>query len=306
MTTVGFWRDSQPNNNRATLTGFGQLNNVWYLFPQGGGPRGSFTTFTTLAPNLRSRDLIILGGVLREQAVAPLNVYDVAVIGAANSPRQATSGGTPTGGGASWVAPTSPTASTPLIELRAAGWSFENIEFTPHTSSAAIRLTRSASVDTTDASHARISGCLFGANGGSGQIGIEDNGGSSRVTIENCGFEGLASAILSLNTANSIPLAWKILDNRFRQNTNDIKMSLSYSLLQGNQHNTAGSGSTNKVVSTISISGQGGNNHVVLNFFHNTTGEIQVSNGYSGASTDMWSNYCIGTAALIVTSPPGA
>lgn len=310
MTQNGFWRTTQVNNNRATLTGFGELNRVWYIAPQGFGPRGSFTTFTELAPNLRSRDLIYIIGVLREQAVAPLDVYDVSIVGAANQPRQATSGGEPTGGGASWLAPTSPTATTPLLELRAAGWTISNIQFAPVASSACVRLTRSAVTDTIDASHTVFDNCYM-VGGGANGIGIEDNGGCGFVTIVNSRFQALGdTAIKSLNTAAAVPLGWQIGTqygpNRFQQNLNDIKMSLSYGAIENNKFMTAGSGSTNKVISTIAISAQGNNNDVVLNYFHNTTGEIQVSNGYSGSSTDQWANYCTGTAALIVTSPPGA
>lgn len=309
MSTVGFWRELRQDNRSLAISSnrLGSIGNVFFLFPQGGGPRNAFTTFTDIKSHLRSRDIIVLGGVLREQAVAPLDVYDVQIIGAANQPRQSTSGGVPTGGGASWLAPTSPVASTPLLEVRAAGWQFSNIEFTPANASAAIRLTRSAVVDTIDASHAIFDGCYFAGNGGTTQIGIEDNGGCRSALITDCRFEGLGdTAIKGLTTAAAIPLAWQIQDSRFQQNLNDIKMSLSYAAIQRNKFMTAGSGATNKVISTVALSGQGGNNQVLLNFFSNAAANIQISNGYSGAATDMWSNYPLGTAALSVTSPPGA
>jgi hypothetical protein len=303
MTQVGYWRQTQQENRVATLNSYGQINKVWYLFPQGGGPRGSFSTFTALKPNLRSRDLIILSGVLREQAVAPSDIYDVTIIGAANQPRQATSGGVPTGGGACWIGPTSPTATTPLLELVSQGWAFENIEFTPVASSAAIRLTRSASVDTIDAGHARFTNCYFAANGVTTPIGIEDNGGCRSVIIEGCRFEGLASAVLSLNTAAAVPLDWNINNNKFFQNTNDIKMSLSYASIVSNQFLTAGSGATNKVISTTFISTQGGNNKLVLNFFNNTEAQIAPGSGYTGAASDQWMNYVTDQAALAFGQP---
>src|SRR3990172_13136592 len=114
MTQHGYWRTTQAENRRVILNDYGQINKVWYLFPQGGGPRGSFTTFTSLAPNLKSRDLIYLSGVLLEQATAPQDIFDVTIVGAANRPRQATDGGVPTGGGASWLAPASPVAATQI------------------------------------------------------------------------------------------------------------------------------------------------------------------------------------------------
>lgn len=293
MTQQGYWRNYAQENRRAVLQDYGIINNVFYLFPQGGGPRGSFTTFTDLKPNLRSRDLILLSGVLREQAVAPDGVFDVSIIGAANQPRQSTSGGTPTGGGACWLPPSSgAVATTPLLELTRQGWMFENIEFTPHTASAAIRLTRSATVDLIDAGHARFVNCYFAANGGTTQIGIEDNGGCRSVVIEDCRFEGLTNtAILSLNTAAAVPLDWLIQNNKFFQNTNDIKMSLSYARIMKNQFLTAGSGATNKVVSSTFIATQGGNNFIIDNQFNNTEAQIAPGNGFTGAASDLWRNF---------------
>ena len=306
MSTVGFWRELRQDNRDINISSnrLGKINRVFYLFPQGNGPRGSFATFTDLKPNLRSRDVIILGGVLREQAVAPDDVYDVSIIGAANQPRQATSGGVPTGGGACWIAPTTPVATTPLLEIRSQGWSFENIEFTPVNASAAIRLTRSAVTDTIDAGHALFTGCYFAGNGGTTQIGIEDNGGCRSVAVQGCRFEGLGgTALLSLNTAAAVPLAWLIELNQFQQNLNDIKMSLSYASILKNRFMTAGAGAANKVISTTFIAAQGGNNQILLNQFSNTEAEIAPGSGYTGAASDTWMNYVNNQAALAFGQP---
>lgn len=310
MGLPGFWKNAVQDNRLVTLSGFGQLSRIWYIFPQGGGPRGSFATFTALKPNLRSRDVIVLGGVLREQATAPLNVYDITIIGAANMPRQATSGGLPTYagltlGGASWLPPSSgATATTPLLELFCQGWAFENIEFTPHTSSAGVRLTRSAVTDTIDSSHCRFTGCLFSGNGGTGQIGIEDNGGTRSALIEGCRFELLTgTAILGLSTAAAVSSDWEIRDNSFRQNTNDIKISSNYGRILRNRFMTAGSGATNKVISTTFLSTQGGNNHILLNQFSNTEAQIAPGSGFTGAASDTWMNYVNDQAALAFGQP---
>lgn len=299
MTQVGFWRNTQQDNRRITIGQYGQINRVWFVAPQGAGgpfggfampPAGVFSSFADLKPNLRSRDLVYIVGVLREQVVAPDDVYDVAVVGAADRPRQATSGGVPTGGGAYWTAPASPTALTPLIEVRSQGWTFANICFNPTTSSAAIRLTKSAVTDSIDGSHAVISGCYF-VGGGTGQIGIEDNGGCSFVLVEGCRFKLLTgTAILGLTTAANVPQEWQILSNTFGQNTNDIKMSLNWSRIQDNVFNTAGSGATNKVISTIALSGQGANNGVVENYANNTAAGIATGSGFVGSATDHWFN----------------
>jgi hypothetical protein len=303
----GFWRDF-PTNQRSVLQGWGAVNNVWYIFPDGYGPGGgvgqSYTSLTDIKSNLRPRDVVIIGGVLREQVVLPITAYDILFMGAANIPRQATDGGVPTGGGATWMAPLAPVALTPLVEVTRQGVTFENILFNPPTSSAAIRLTTSGGLN--EAGQANVRGCTF-LGGGTGQIGVEDNGGSGFVIIEDCLFQLLTgTAILGLTTANAIPLSWTIQRNKFIQNTNDIKMSLSQALIEANRFFAAGSGSTNKVIDTIALSGQGNNNHVLLNQFKNVVTEIKNNNGYRGGSTDTWNNYAEGTAALIVESPPGA
>jgi len=303
MSLQGFWRN-QTVNQRNALTGFGNINNVHYLFPQGGGPRGAFSTFTDLAPNLKSRDLILFSGVLREQAVAPLDVYDVYILGAANQPRQATSAGLPTGGGASWMPPSSgAVAATPLLELKAAGWKLENIEFTPHTSSAGVRLTRSAVIDTIDASHAEFNNCYFAANGGTTQIGIEDNGGCSRVTILDSRFEGLTdTAIKSLNTAAAVPLGWRVLRNLFLRNTNAIAMSSSQGLFQENVLNQAANDANNKI-NLVSVAAQGDLNRVLYNVFSDLAANVTIAKGYKPGTTDIWRNYVSDVAAYIVTVP---
>lgn len=304
MTQAGYWRTVRESNQRVGLTDFGQINSVWYLFPQGGGPRGAFSTFTDLKPNLRSRDLIILSGVLREQAIAPDDVFDVTIVGAANRPRQATSGGTPTGGGACWLAPASgAVATTPLLELTRQGWAVENIEFTPHTSSAAIRLTRSATVDLIDAGHFRASGCLFAANGGSGQIGIEDNGGCGFCLIEDNRFQGLTgTALLGLNTAAAIPRDWHIRYNRFNGNTNAIAMSLTESLIEWNKIRQTANDTNNKV-NLVAVAGQGSLNEVLRNMFPDAAANVTIAKGYKPGTTDVWRNWVTDVAADIVTVP---
>lgn len=302
MSISGFWRDMRIDNRRVVVRDYGVISNLWFLFPQGNGPRGAFTTFADLKPNLRSRDTVILSGVLREQAVMPDDVYEIAFIGAAGIPRQATDGGVPTGGGATWMPPSSgAVAATPLIEVVRQGCSFENISFTPHTSSGGVRLTTAGGLD--EAGQTRFKSCLFGGQGGTGQIGIEDNGGSGYVVVEDCDFQNLAFGLKGISTANAVPLGWRISKNRFRQNTNDIAMSLSYALIERGRHFTAGSGATNKVISTTYVSVQGGNNQILLNQFNNTEAQIAPGSGYTGAASDLWMNYVNDQAALAFGQP---
>jgi len=303
----GFWREqgltAEINRGLFGSKALGVANNVHYIFPQGYGPRGSFATFTELAPNLRSRDLIILGGVLREQAVTPQDVFDVTIIGAANRPRQSTDGGVPTGGGASWLSPTTPVATTPLLKIREQGWKIANIQFAPVATSACVRLSRAEIASDMDGSHAEFIGCYF-VGGGANGIGIEDVGGCSFVLIDDCRFQQLGdTALKGISTGIDVPQGWIIKNSQFRANLNDIKMSLNFALINKNTFFTAGSGATNKVISTTAVSVQGGNNQILLNHFNNTEVQIAPGSGFTGAATDVWMNYVTDQAALAIGQP---
>lgn len=288
------------------------VGNIWYVNGEGadydgldghGGrsPQDAFATIAYALTKIASYDIIVLSGVFREQVVAPTNIYDVTILGAGNRTRQATDGGVATGGGATWMAPASPVATTPLIQIIRQGWTIENVMFNPVTNSAAVRLTTSGGLN--EAGQFTFRNNLV-MGGGTGQIGIEDNGGSGFVVVEGSEFQGLTgTALLGLSTSNAVPLSWRIENNKFQQNTNDIKMSLSYAQILGNRFLTAGAGATNKVISTTFLSTQGGNNQVLLNFFNNTEAQIAPGTGYTGASTDLWQNYVNDQAALAFGQP---
>lgn len=294
----------------------GIIGRIWYVKGEGtdgenigsdsnvgNNPTYPFATIGRAIEMADTYDVIVPTGVFREQVVAPDGLENISIIAPVVRPRQATSSGVPTGGGCSWLSPTSPTATTPLLEIVRPGWYLANIQMSPVANSACVRLTTSA-VDDLDAAGHTVFDNMYFSGGASGAIGIEDNGGSGFVQIGNSRFFGLGgSAILSLNTANAVPLMWEILNNTFAQNTNDVKMSLSYSQIRLNRFMTAGSGATNKVISTTFISSQGGNNHILLNQFTNTEAEIAPGSGFTGAASDVWMNYVTDQAALAIGQP---
>lgn len=297
MTQQNFWRQNGPLSNQQVALGLsnGFINKVWYIFPQGGGPRGAFTTFAALAPNLRSRDLVYISGVLREQALAPLGVFDVTIMGAANTPRQATSGGVPTGGGAYWTYPTSgAVAATALLTLREQGWSINNIAFTPYTSSPCIEGIRAESATYPDPSHLSIDGCML-INGTTG-IGFQDSGGLYNVSITNCIFQSLTTAIKGIAGAGiATPLRHYYAGNYFNQNTNDIVIGCSYGRIQDNSFKNT---TTQKVDLTA-----GGHEIVTRNWFDDNAADIDPAHGYTGSATGTWLNYVLNQAALQVGQP---
>jgi hypothetical protein len=282
----GFWRENRETPQRAMLMDYGVINHVYYLFPQGGGPRGSFQTFAALAPHLRSRDLIYLSGALREQAVAPLSVFDVTILGAANRTRQATSGGVPTGGGASWLAPTSPVATTPLLELREQGWTLENIQFAAHTDDACVKLHREESATYPDASHATFRGCRFTG----GLIGIEDYGGASNVLIEDCSFEDLAGvgggAIVVTNQGIAIPSRWTFRNNRILPCVNGIVGAWVDSIFRDS---TIAKSTTTTM--NLASGNTGLRNFITFNYFNIAAADFDPAGGVTGNATDTWINY---------------
>jgi hypothetical protein len=306
MTQAGFWHDIREDNRRVMLGDHDYgINRVFYLFPQGNGPSGShtFTTFADLSPHLQDRDLVLLAGVLREQVTFP-NVRDVTILGAANRPRQATDAGVPTGGGASWLPPLTPTAATPLITLESQGWTFDNVQFNPpaQVNSPAILLHRTALIES---GQLNVRNCLF-LGGGANQVGIADEG-SGFVVVEDSEFIWLASGILGISALQGFSGWWTVRNCFFQNNTNDIKMSLHRSLIRSNYFLTAGAGAVNKVIDMMFLGDAGVGNMVVDNYFANTEATIQISNGFRGSAADVqWRNYSNNVAAMTVVTPPGA
>jgi hypothetical protein len=301
MTQHGFWRQTQPTSQRLTLNPLGGLNNVWYVAPQGVAPslgfpvRNTFETFADLSANLRSRDIVYVVGVVREHFSAPVGIYDVTIMGAANTPRQATSSGTPTGGGATWLAPTSPTALTPLLELREQGWAVENIMFGTVASTPAIRLKRQETAANPDASHARISGCYFATQGLSTEHGIGSESLFHSI-IEDCLFLGLSgTALLGESVSIATPSSNQILRNYFRECANAIDWPMNYGVIDGNRL---------KDITTKQIDiNVGADNYVGINFFDKSQANISIAGGFIGNASDIWRNYSSDTVGLTVGVP---
>lgn len=261
----------------------------------GRSPLTPFATVERAFEFIDCYDVVVIDGVITEQVVAPLGVFDVTLVGAANSPRQATSSGTPTGGGAYWKPPASPTAATALLELIEQGWTIQNICFNPHTTSPAIQATRAESATHPDPSHMVIDSCYF-IGGGSGQIGYQDSGGCFNMTIRNSYFQALTTAIKGIAGAGiADPLRNLYCDNYFLQNTNDIVIGCSYGRIMRNTHKLT---TTQKVDLTA-----GGHEIVTLNFFDDNAADIDPAHGYTGSSTGTWLNYVLNQAALQVGQP---
>lgn len=288
----GFWKNYQPMNASQSILGKteGWINNTWYVFPQGGGPRGAFTTMAECFTQIRSRDVIVLGGVLREQVLAPLGVFDVTIIGADNQPRQATNSGVPTGGGATWLAPTSPTAATPLLELREQGWILQNFFMNGPTDDACVKMHCEETATYPDASHLSLLGMRLGG----GLIGLEDYGGASNVLIDGCSFEDFAGvgggAIVVTNQSIRIPSRWRFTNNRILPCVNGIVGAFVDSQFMNNTIEKSTTTTLN-----LASGNTGLRNMIVMNYFNIAAADFDPAGGVTGNATDTWISYLTDT-----------
>jgi hypothetical protein len=303
MTTQGFWRETTMDNRRLALIDKARVNNVHYLFPQGGGPRGSFTNFTDLSHQLQSRDLILMSGVLKEQAMTPVGVYDVTILGAANRPRQATNGGVPTGGGASWLAPTVVAANKALLEVIEQGWHIENIQMAPPAALDCIRFRRMETAAIPDGSHGVVKSCYFSTGGAAGHfINI---GECKRIVIEGNEFEAIGAGKCIRNTADggiAAPSYLTVRNNKFgRGNTYEIVTTAADALIEGNTFMRLFGVEAGMC---IDLNGSAGRNRILNNYFSDATAQFAVAGGYrTGAATDRWRNWVGDAADPIVANP---
>lgn len=288
---------SDGNDGKSPQTAFATMGRALWL--------DTITAGAGTTSNVGPNDTIYFVGKVRQQLIAPLTkvvngtaraVTGVAIVGMAQ-------GNVRDDDGAKWYTPASPTAGMALIETRQQGWVFRNFLMTPDTTGGAcIKAHRAESATYPDSSHFIVDGMRFVGGGGT-PIGIEDVGGNHHYIVQNSEFQSLTSAITCSSTTVAVPLRNTIYNNKFMQNTNDIASSLSYSLIRENQFFTAGSGGTNKVISTTFNAAQGGNNQILLNQFNNTEAQIAPGSGYTGAATDVWMNYVNDQAALAFGQP---
>lgn len=255
-----------------------------------------YLTMAAALASVEDNSIIRFVGKVREQLVAPLGITGVQIVGAVG-------GNVRDDDGAKWYTPASTVAGKALIEIREQGWGFHNFLMAPDaTGGAGIKAHRAESATYPDSSHFVVHGVRFVGTGGT-PIGIEDVGGNHHYIVEDSEFQSLDFAITCSGTGIAVPLRNTIRRNKFLLNTNDIATSLSYSLIEKNRFFTAGSGATNKVVSTTYNSVQGGDNLVLLNVFNNTEAEIAPGNGFTGAASDTWINYVTDQAALAIGQP---
>lgn len=292
------------NQNFSTLSGTvpGPAAGITYWVDANSGNDGAdglepATAFRTMArafAKIASGDTIRVRGKVREQLTAPVQVFDVTIIGDGTRPRHADSA--PNGGQratATWTTPSSGATTAPLVKVMQQGWRFVNLLFAGPTDDACVQLYRDAGAgdDERDASHAEFLGCRFA----SGYNGINDTGGCFNVRVEDCIFAALTNfAILGVGNIGVGQSNWVIKNNHFADFTNGVKIAGFACRITGNCFEDGGTPATT-VVLNIS-NGGGGRNFVVENWFQGTTANFN-SPDVVGNATDVWFNHALDTQA---------
>lgn len=251
------------------------------------------TTGTQYVENVGAT--VVLIGTIREQVTAPI-VKNVTIVGASANPYQGTESGADNGAGCGcWLAPTSPTASTPLLTVVEQGWKIYNVMFGTVASTPALRFKGLETAAFPDASHAVVDGCYFATQGGSTEIGI---GGYNlfKCWFTNNVFLGLTgTAILGEDVSIRTPANNVIDGNFFRECANAIDMPMNYGRITNNFL---------KDITTKQIDiNVGADNYVSMNFFDKTQANISIAQGFIGNASDIWRNYSSDTAAMTVGVP---
>jgi hypothetical protein len=248
-------------------------------------PDTPLTTMSQAFTRVKSGDVITFIGNIREQLTTPTAVFGVTIIGGSTQPRNAdaftsTSSGDGGRSGASWVAPASPTASTPLLKVLQQGWRFQNFLWgAGPASTPSCLLYRDGGTGSSerDASHASFynmyfSGCVYG---------IQTSGGLTGVTVGNCIFRGCTTTAFSSITGAGIGTnqIYNIYGNRFIDNINHIVAPLNQGVIQGNIFG-------NFTTASINLSGGTGNNMITGNLL---SGTYSSAGGYTrAAASDNW------------------
>lgn len=252
-----------------------------------GSPRA---TMSGLAGFLEPGVKVGLSGVLTEEYTGP-KVNDITIVGMANRPRQATTGGVPNGGGSTWLTPSG--GSGILLKIRGQGWVVQNIYFNNSASQPCIQILTDGAGDPpvdADGAHAQILGNIFtGAD-----AGIQVSGGTNFVTIAGNTFFNFTgtgdTGIESVTGAGVGTLwGWNLIGNAFYNNVNHVILPLTNATIRDNNFIIVGGGSA--VTSTIALSLTGGaKNSVFNNMFNRPVNTSPNATLFVGGTSDVWSN----------------
>lgn len=246
----------------------------------GGSWTSAKATLSAALALMGENDTLYISGRFREELLIPSSLAGgISIIGADD--RLPSHSDSNWSGGATIMPPASPTATTPLLKIRAQGVTLKNILFDAPVDAAAVYLERNAdetpATDEYDASHANIVNCRFV----SGQTGIENAGGCGHVLVEDCRFYDLTDAILCSSTGVAVPLRWIVRDCTFIKNTNHIRSSMNDSVIR----DSVFARHTTKSIDVAYNSGQGEYNTITRNALGGT---YSIAGGYVTGANDEW------------------
>ena len=168
-----------------------------------------------------------------------------------------------------WMGAT--TASSPIIDVKARGWTFSDIEFDCPTAAGALNLNKSNDGTTDRPDFCTIHNNIFTT----GKFGIVCDGGGTHVHIHHNKFDQLttsgAFAIIVDNTDHQIPAFWVVEDNIFATSLNHIgpanaSQGWSESMFRRNVHQSDGVATDATTILDIRA-GSGGGNMIIDNYF---------------------------------------
>ena len=276
-----------PTNSRSIY-----VSPQGYLNPQHFSP--VVKTMTQAMRIARRGDVIILYGKLREsKVITPYGLVDVTIRGMSPVTRPGNTS-TPNGimGGSSDWGNNSSNINDALLTITNSGWTIENMHFGGAPNGAAILLERDIA-GTKNANHTKI---INNAFSGGPRAGIEDKGGNARVIIrDNEFFDFTGTAIMNSSISVAWPLMWKIEDNIFINNRNNIILPLSASIIRNNIFFRNGFSRSSDTVIRLD---RGKNNFIFDNYFSHPSMVLNwVGGAYGGGENNTWgpNHYSDGT-----------
>jgi hypothetical protein len=188
---------------------------------------------------------------------------------------------------AAWMGAT--VASSPIIDLKARGWSILGFEFDCPTSAGAINLNKSDDGSTDRPDFTTIAYCIFTT----GKYGIVVDGGCTYAHIHHNRFDFLttsgAFAIYVDNTSFHIPSQWLVEDNIFAENLNHIGPgNATYGWSDSTfRRNVFQTDSTNDVTTICDMRASGGVGNMFLdNYLDIATASWNTETNVRGNATD--------------------
>lgn len=226
--------------------------------------------------------IIGIFGVFKEHCTTRLGLQDVTIVGLANTPRQATTGGVANGGGATWLSASGGT--TALLTVQGQGITVRNIYFNNSATAAPCidLVTVGDPPAEADAAHFLADGCIFTGS----DNGLDATDGTNFVRINNCTFINFGgSGDIAINATGGVGtlLDWRITGCKFLNNVSNIIAALSNSTISGCVFEA---GST----TTIDLTNGVAPNFVVGNFFSIAAADFDPAGGVTGVTGDCWSN----------------